>query len=131
MKFASLMAHEDADMVMKSTGRLGVKEEKLKVKPVSKKKRTQPEKISTDVESKPSPTMMQSTLLPKHSISNAIVTPQMNKLKPQDIDEDYDNIWHTPHLIIQYWIPVQRKPVEFSFFTFPPNRKLSPHHTQV
>ena len=92
MKFASLMAHEDADMVMKSTGRLGVKEEKLKVKPVSKKKRTQPEKISTDVESKPSPTMMQSTLPPKHSISNAIVTPQVNKLKPQDIDEDYDNI---------------------------------------
>ena len=131
MKFASLMAHEDADMVMKSTGRLGVKEEKLKVKPVSKKKRSQPENVSTDVESKQSSTMMQSSLPLKHYISNAIVPPQQNKLKPQDIDEDYDNIWHTPHLIIQYWIPVQRKPVEFSFFTFPPNRKLSPHHTQV
>ena len=92
MKFASLMAHEDADMNWKSSGHHGVKEGMLKVKPASKKKRTQPENISTDVESKPSPTMMQSSLPPKHYISNAIVTPQLNKLKPQDIDEDYDNI---------------------------------------
>ena len=92
MKFASLMAHEDADMNWKSSGRLGVREEKLKVEPVSKKKRTKPEKISTEVKSKPSPTVMQSSLPPKHSISNAVVTPQLNKLKPQDIDEDYDNI---------------------------------------
>merc|ERR1719494_956553 len=92
MKFASLMAHEDADLDLKSTGRLGVKEEKFKVKPVSKKKRTQPENVSTDVEGKPSPTMMQPSRPPKHYISNAIVPPQQNKLKPQDIDEDYDNI---------------------------------------
>jgi hypothetical protein len=92
MKFASLMAHEDADMAWKSTGRLGVKQGTLKVKPVSKKKRTQPENVSTDVESKPSPTMMQSSLPLKHYISKAIVTPQLNKLKPQDVDEDYDNI---------------------------------------
>ena len=92
MKFASLMAHEDADMNWKSTGRLGVKQGMLNVKPVSKKKRTLPENVSTDVESKPSPTMMLSSLPPKHHISNAIVTPQLNKLKPQDIDEDYDNI---------------------------------------
>ena len=92
MKFASLMAHEDADMNWKSSGRLGVREEKLKVEPVSKKKRTKPEKISTEAKSKPSPTMMQSSLPSKHNISNAIVTPQLNKLKPQDIDEDYDNI---------------------------------------
>ena len=92
MKFASLMAHEDADLDLKSTGRLGVKEEKLKVKPVSKKKRSQPENVSTDVESKQSSTMMQSSLPSKHYISNAIVPPQQNKLKPQDIDEDYDNI---------------------------------------
>ena len=91
MKFASLMAHEDADMNWKSSGRLGVREEKLKVEPVSKKKRTKPEKISTEVKSKPSPTVM-SSLPSKHDISNAIVTPQLNKLKPQDIDEDYDNI---------------------------------------
>ena len=92
MKFASLMAHEDADLDLKSTGRLGVKEE-FKVKPVSIKKRTQPENISIDVESKPSPTMMMQSSVPlKHYISNAIVTPQLNKLKPQDVDEDYDNI---------------------------------------
>ena len=92
MKFASLIAHEDADLDLKSTGRLGVKEEKLKVKPVSKKKRSQPENVSTDVESKQSSTMMQSSLSLKHYISNAIVPPQLNKLKPQDIDEDYDDI---------------------------------------
>ena len=87
------MAHEDAELDCKPTGHLGVKQGTLKVKPVSKKKRTQPENISIDVESKPSPTMMMQSSVPlKHYISNAIVTPQLNKLKPQDVDEDYDNI---------------------------------------
>ena len=86
------MAHEDADLVLKFSGHLGKKEGMLKVKPVSKKKRTQSEKVSTDVKSKPSLTLMQSSLPPKHYISNAIVPPQLNKLKPQDIDEDYDDI---------------------------------------
>ena len=90
MKFASLMAHEDADLVWKSSCHHGVREGMLKVKPVSKKKRIRPENVST--ESKPSPTMMQSSLPSKHHISNAIIRPQLNKFKPQDIDEDYDNI---------------------------------------
>ena len=96
-KLASLMAHEDADMNWKSSGRLGVKEAMLKVKPVSKKKRTQPEYILPGVESKPSLPLVQSSLPSKHSnisnsIANTIASPQWNKLKPQDIDEDYDNI---------------------------------------
>ena len=125
MKFASLMAHEDAELDCKPTGHLGVKQGTLKVKPVSKKKRTQPENISIDVESKPSPTMMMQSSVPlKHYISNAIVTPQLNKLKPQDVDEDYDNIWHTIHLIIQYLSNAN----QWSFPSQPPTTKLSPHH---